>query len=73
MSWEDLFVQYICKNVLNFFRQDNGYKQGTYVKQWGGKEDNEHLVEIMAELDASDDKFQDNLYQALNDRYQSYK
>lgn len=73
MSWEDLYVQYICKNVLNFFRQDNGYKQGTYVKQWGGKEDNEHLVEIMAELNASDDNFQDNLYSALSERYQKLK
>jgi dimeric dUTPase (all-alpha-NTP-PPase superfamily) len=71
MSWVDLYTQYICKNVLNFFRQDNGYKQGTYIKIWAGKEDNEHLVEIMAELDAADAAFQDNLYEALDSRYKS--
>lgn len=35
------------KNVLNRFRQANGYrtaiKEGTYRKLWGGREDNEHL------------------------------
>lgn len=71
MSWVDLYTQYICKNVLNFFRQDNGYKEGTYVKIWHGKEDNEHLVEIMDELDAGDVAFQDNLYNALQTRYQT--
>jgi len=71
MSWTDLYTQYICKNVLNFFRQDYGYKEGTYIKVWQGKEDNEHLVEIMAHLDATDAAFQDNLYQALTDRYQA--
>lgn len=71
MSWTDLYTQYICKNVLNFFRQDNGYKEGTYIKVWQGKEDNEHLVEIMAELDAAAPQFQDNLYRALTQRYQT--
>ena len=71
MSWTDLYVQYICKNVLNFFRQDNGYKEGTYIKVWQGKEDNEHLVEIMDQLDATDPAFQDNLYNALTERYKS--
>lgn len=70
MSWVDLYTQYICKNVLNFFRQDNGYKEGTYIKVWHGKEDNEHLVEIMDELDPADDNFQTNLYDALQARYQ---
>jgi dimeric dUTPase (all-alpha-NTP-PPase superfamily) len=70
MSWVDLYTQYICKNVLNFFRQDFGYKEGTYIKVWGGKEDNEHLVEIMAGLDASNSAFQENLYSELSDKYQ---
>ena len=39
------------KNVLNFFRQDNGYKDGSYIKLWDGKEDNQHLVELTTELD----------------------
>jgi dimeric dUTPase (all-alpha-NTP-PPase superfamily) len=71
MNFEQLFAQYVGKNVLNFFRQDNGYKDGSYIKQWQGREDNEHLVEILAELDNTSAKFSDNVYQALQHRYQS--
>ncbi len=69
MTWKDLFCQYVGKNVLNFFRQDNGYKQGTYRKLWGGREDNEHLVEIMGTLNSEDSNFQHQLYASLKDRY----
>ncbi len=71
MGWEDLFRRYVGKNVLNFFRQDKGYKQGTYQKNWSGREDNEHLVEILAVLDTQDGDFQANLYQELELRYQA--
>ena len=57
------------KNVLNFFRQDNGYQDGSYRKLWAGKEDNEHLVEVVAELDHTSPLFKDDLYQALEQRY----
>ena len=40
MSNEDVYVAYIVKNCLNKFRQENGYKQGYYVKDWNGQEDN---------------------------------
>ena len=43
-----LFTKYIGKNVLNKFRQDNGYKEGTYRKIWNGKEDNVVLSEILS-------------------------
>lgn len=33
-SVEDLYKSYIIKNCLNKFRQDNGYKTGTYIKLW---------------------------------------
>ena len=36
----DLYRLYVGKNILNQFRQDNGYKEGTYIKVWDGKEDN---------------------------------
>ncbi|AWB68384.1 dUTP diphosphatase [Saccharobesus litoralis] len=70
MSWDDLYAQYVSKNVLNFFRQDHGYKEGTYIKEWSGREDNEHLVEIMTKLDVKSDSYQDDLYSELNKRYQ---
>jgi len=69
MSWDDLYSQYIGKNVLNFFRQDNGYKEGTYIKMWSGQEDNEHLVEILSELDVSHPEFKEQLYDNLKKRY----
>ena len=70
MNFDQLYRQYVGKNVLNFFRQDHGYKEGTYIKQWQGREDNEHLVDILAELDSSSDHYRDNVYQALQQRYQ---
>jgi len=50
MSWDYLYKLYVGKNVLNWFRQDHGYKKGLYMKTWAGKEDNEHLFEITASL-----------------------
>lgn len=72
MDWNELFCQYVGKNVLNFFRQDHGYKEGTYQKIWSGKEDNEHLVEVLGELDSDHADFQHNLYELLKDRYQRF-
>jgi hypothetical protein len=69
MDWQELYCQYVGKNVLNFFRQDNGYKEGSYRKLWDGREDNEHLVEIMQELDITSTDFQHQLYGSLKDRY----
>lgn len=70
MTFEDLYSGYVGKNVLNFFRQDHGYQEGTYKKIWDGREDNEHLVEIVAELDVSDAQFSAKLYQSLKTRYE---
>lgn len=70
MDEAQLVKQYIGKNVLNFFRQDHGYKDGTYIKQWMGREDNEHLSEIMDVLNPQDSDFSDQVYHALNERYQ---
>ena len=64
-----LYRSYIGKNVLNFFRQDHGYRDGTYRKQWRGREDNEHLVEVLAALDSEAVGFRDQVYQALATRY----
>ena len=69
MSFDELFRMYVGKNVLNFFRQDHGYKEGSYVKTWDGREDNEHLSEILAGLDSSRESFRDDVYAALADRY----
>ena len=73
MTFDDLYQQYVGKNVLNFFRQDNGYKDGSYIKQWQGREDNEHLVEILAELDSQQPTYSDEVYQSLQQRYLAAK
>lgn len=69
MSWDDLARQYVMKNVLNFFRQDNGYKEGSYIKEWAGREDNEHLVEIVEHLDPKHPDFKQLIYTHLQSRY----
>ena len=57
------------KNVLNRFRQSNGYKDGSYQKYWNGKEDNVHLAELILELDPYDTEFLSKLYNQLDYRY----
>ena len=34
MNFEDIYRAYFVKNLLNEFRQKNGYKKGTYQKIW---------------------------------------
>ncbi len=70
MEWNDLFKQYVGKNVLNVFRQDHGYKAGTYIKVWDGREDNEHLVEVLEIVDLESPDVRDELYSSLKARYQ---
>lgn len=60
-----LYKFYLAKNVLNQFRQDNGYKEGTYKKVWGSKEDNVAMLEILN----SDDFGADKLYKELEKAY----
>lgn len=37
---DTLYRLYVGKNILNRFRQDHGYQEGTYIKIWNGVEDN---------------------------------
>lgn len=49
LTWDELYTTYVAKNVLNMFRQEHGYKEGTYIKSWSGMEDNvalEHLMKL---------------------------
>lgn len=71
VSWNGLYKQYIAKNVLNMFRQNYGYKDGTYHKIWAGREDNVHLVEIVNGIVDCAHHFADEVYIQLRDRYTS--
>lgn len=44
---DELYSLYIGKNALNIFRQTHGYKEGSYIKIWNGKEDNVVMQEIL--------------------------
>lgn len=69
MDWTELYRQYVGKNVLNLFRQDYGYQAGTYEKRWQGREDNEHLVEIIDRLDPEAADFKESIYAGLAAAY----
>jgi dimeric dUTPase (all-alpha-NTP-PPase superfamily) len=69
LSADALYRHYVGKNVLNFFRQDHGYQDGTYIKEWQGREDNEHLSELLDTLDVTAAGFPETVYDALSARY----
>ena len=69
LSFDELYRHYVGKNVLNFFRQDHGYKEGSYLKLWEGREDNEHLAELMEVLDSQSNDFPSDVYKALKAKY----
>ena len=49
LDLESLYKLYVGKNILNQFRQDNGYKEGSYIKVWDGQEDNVVMKRIWEE------------------------
>ncbi len=68
LNLETLYRLYVGKNILNQFRQDNGYKDGTYIKVWNGEEDNvvmKRIWEENANIQPND------LYRALTKNYLS--
>ncbi|MEM9743043.1 MAG: dUTP diphosphatase [Pseudomonadota bacterium] len=71
MTATELFELYVGKNVLNSFRQRNGYKSGSYRKTWAdGREDNEHLIERLRALDCQPAEVPTALMAALEVAYQ---
>lgn len=68
LDLETLYRLYVGKNVLNQFRQDNGYKEGTYIKVWSGKEDNVVMKHIW---EKNGDIKPDGLYKELAKIYLS--
>ena len=68
MSNEDVYVAYIVKNCLNQFRQDNGYVTGTYIKDWGGREDNVFAYAFSKEVKKDKDMYS-SLYGTLQEYY----
>ncbi len=85
MSWQDLYKTYISKNCLNRFRQTHGYKTGEYIKDWSDMpliqsltekralEDNDHLHDIVQQIDTNRADLFDVLTTELSQRYQFVK
>ena len=63
-----LYRLYVGKNILNQFRQNHGYKDGTYIKIWNGLEDNvvmKHIWEVDGDISP------ELLYQKLEFHYEN--
>ena len=66
LNLDTLYKLYVGKNILNQFRQDHGYKEGTYIKVWNGEEDN---VVMQRVIDENDEISPEGLYKALEEAY----
>lgn len=70
LNLSSLYTLYIGKNILNRFRQDNGYKEGSYIKIWNGEEDNVSMQKI---LKHNPNIHPDELYEELKKIYDEVK
>lgn len=73
MDADDVFKAYVGKNILNKFRKANGYKEGTYIKIWNTREDNEHLTDVLNATDVTRLDFVQIIEQQLEAMYQVVK
>jgi dimeric dUTPase (all-alpha-NTP-PPase superfamily) len=70
LNLTSLYKLYVGKNILNQFRQNNGYKEGEYIKIWEEKEDNVWMQHI---LDENPDIKPQHLYKELEKIYTKVK
>ena len=75
MTWDDLYGMYVAKNVLNKFRQDNGYKTGEYRKIWGTQENNflEDNEYVSTYLKSNRNASEHELYSYMGEVYTAIK
>ncbi|MCD6211883.1 MAG: dUTP diphosphatase [Sulfurovum sp.] len=66
LNLDTLYTLYVGKNILNQFRQDHGYKEGTYIKIWNGEEDNVTMQKVLEE---NENVKPNELYKALEAAY----
>ena len=70
----DLYNFYLIKKTLNQFRKDNGYKEGKYIKNWLGEEDNYYIfnwynINKNNLVYDSDEEYKNIIYNQLKLRY----
>ncbi len=66
LDLSSIYRLYIGKNMLNIFRQDNGYKSGEYIKVWNNQEDNMVMQNLLSN---HKDITPDELYFKLQEIY----
>lgn len=71
---DSIYKNYLVKNVLNSFRNNNGYKEGTYKKIWSGEEDNDIAFRIAANAtEIAPEDLEDYLVDNLTEMYNTFK
>ena len=73
LGWDEAFQIYVSKNILNLFRQANGYKDGSYIKIWRGEEDNVWLERLAKNISADLPDYTAQLRQRLAEEYLKVK
>lgn len=75
MDVAELYTRYIVKNQLNTFRQDHGYKDGTYIKMWSDAKGNSVEDNVIAFniVDENSDISAEGLYAKLVEAYAKVK
>jgi len=66
LNLDALYKLYVGKNILNKFRQEHGYKDGSYIKIWNGEEDN---VTMQRVLEEDENVTPEGLYESLKKAY----
>jgi hypothetical protein len=66
LNLDSLYKLYVGKNILNKFRQDHGYKDGSYIKIWNKEEDNVTMQRLLEENSTISP---DALYKGLEEAY----
>lgn len=70
LSFDWLYRMYIAKNILNNFRWTHGSREGTYVKEWFGREDNEYLTDVLYGASLVGEELEALLQECLEEKYQ---
>lgn len=71
---DSIYKKYLVKNVLNSFRNNNGYKEGTYKKIWNGEEDNDVAFRLAAAAtEIAPEHLEDYLIDNLTETYNNLK
>lgn len=73
LGWDEAFQIYVSKNILNLFRQANGYKEGSYIKIWCGEEDNVWLERFAKNISVDHPNYTEQLRQRIAKKYLEVK